>query len=143
MTEIADEELSALRDQAAKVDAMAAQIEALNAGAAEAETAKNALAAAQTNEREATEAARSAIIAANPLIPADLITGDSIGQINQSLAAAQAIVNRLTEAAKAAPRQPFGFPMGGAQRQPPDTASMSPHQKIAWGIEHERDQHVA
>jgi hypothetical protein len=143
MTEIADEELAALQAKAALADQLGPQVEQLTAQAAEAETTKNALAEAQTNAREATEAARSAIIAANPLIPADLITGDSIGQINQSLAAAQAIVNRLAEAAKAAPRQPFGFPMGGAQRQPPDTANMTPHQKIAWGIEHEREQHSA
>jgi len=108
MPEITDEELSTLRDQAARADHLAAEVERLTPLASEADTLRT-----QTNE--ATEAARAAIIAANPTIPADLITGASITEINASLAAAQAIANRLAEAAG---KGPLGFATGGTQRQP-------------------------
>ena len=141
MAEINDEELQALRDQAAQAAQLTTQVETLTAQAAEAETTKSALAEAQANIGQATEAARAAIIAANPLIPADLIKGDSIAQINDSLAAAQAIVARLAEASKAGPKYTMGFFTGGNQRPPIDTSGMTPAQKIAYGLANEREQH--
>ena len=108
MPEITDEELAAFQAQAtraAQADQLTAELEELRAS-----TAGSAAEAAQ-----ATEAARTAIIAANPTIPADLITGSSITEINQSLAAAQAIAARLVEAAG---KGPLGFPTGGNIRQP-------------------------
>jgi len=140
MAEITDEELLAFREQAARVEQLASQIELLTSQAAEAETTRDALSGAQAEVRQATDAARAAIIAANPTIPADLITGDSITQINQSLAAAQAIAARLQEAAG---KGPLGFATGGTQRQPVDTSALTPHQKIVWGLQNEKDQHLA
>ena len=128
MPEITDEDLQALRDQAAKVDQLAAEIERLTPLATEAD-------ALRTQTNEATQAARAAIIAANPNIPADLITGNSITEINSSLAAAQAIANRLAEAAKAAGHGPLGFATGGTQRQ----AAAAPEgitgaERIRWAL---------
>jgi len=125
MPEITDEDLQALRDQAAKVDQLAAEIERLTPLATEAD-------ALRTQTNEATQAARAAIIAANPNIPADLITGNSITEINSSLAAAQAIANRLTELAG---KGPLGFATGGTQRQ----AAAAPEgitgaERIRWAL---------
>jgi hypothetical protein len=108
MPEITDEDLAALQAKAALADQLAPQVEHLTAQVAETEPLR-------AQVRDATEAARAAIIAANPTIPADLIKGESITDINQSLAAAQAIANRLAEAAG---KGPLGFPTGGTQRQP-------------------------
>jgi len=137
MPEITDQELADLR-------AKAAQVDTLQAKAAEAEAATNALSHAQTEAHAATEAARAAIIAANPTIPGDLIKGDTIQQIQESVATAQAIALRLAEAAAATPKPALGFALGGgAARQQADTAGLSPQQKVLYGLQHERDQHVA
>jgi hypothetical protein len=109
MAEIDDAELQALRDKAASADA-------LQAKASEAEAATAALAQAQADAHTATEAARAAMIIANPHIPADLIQGETIQAIEASLAAATAIANRLAEAAATAPKAPLGFVTGGTQR---------------------------
>jgi len=132
MPEITDEDLAALQAQAAKVEGLAAQIQTLNAQAAEAETARTALSGAQAEARQATEAARAAIIAANPTIPADLIKGDTIAQINDSLTAAQAIAARLAEAAG---KGPLGFPTGGNIRQPATAPEgIRGAERIRWGL---------
>jgi FKBP-type peptidyl-prolyl cis-trans isomerase (trigger factor) len=125
MPEITDEELTAFQAQAAKVEGLAAQIETLTAQAAEVDTARNEV-------RQATDAARAAIIAANPAIPADLIQGESIAQIEQSLATAQAIANRLTELAG---KGPLGFPTGGTQRQPASAPEgIRSAERIRWAL---------
>jgi len=110
MPEITDEELADLR-------AKAAQVETLQTKVAEADATTAALSQAQADAHTATEAARAAIIVANPHIPADLIQGETIQAIEASLAAATAISNRLAEVAAAAPKPPLGFPTGGNLRQ--------------------------
>jgi hypothetical protein len=128
MPEITDEELATLQAQAARgaqADELAAEVERLTPLANELEAARN-------ETTQATAAARAAIIAANPTIPADLIQGDSIGQIEQSLANAQAIANRLAEAQG---RPPLGFPTGGTVRQPATVPEgVSGSERIRWGL---------
>ena len=122
MPEITDEDLAALQAQAARVDTLAAELDEL----------KTTNAGSQAEVRQATDAARAAIIAANPAIPADLIQGDSIAQIEQSLAAAQAIANRLTELAG---KQPLGFHTGGTQRQPATVPEgITGAERIRWAL---------
>ena len=111
MADIDDAELADLRAKAASADA-------LQAKATEAEAATAALSQAQADAHTATEAARAAMIIANPHIPADLIKGDNIHQIQESVSNAQAIALRLAELAAAAPKAPLGFLAGGSQRQP-------------------------
>lgn len=137
MPEITDEELADLRAKAAQVDALQGKV-------AEADATAAALAQAQADAHTATEAARAAIITANPTIPADLIKGDTIQQIQESLATAQTIALRLAEAAAATPKTPLGFTLGGGNiRQQADTAGLSPMQKVLYGLQHERGQHTA
>jgi hypothetical protein len=72
MPEITDEELATLQAQAARgaqADELAAEVERLTPLANELEAARN-------ETTQATAAARAAIIAANPTIPADLIQGE-------------------------------------------------------------------
>lgn len=137
MPEITDEQLAAFQAQAtraAQADELAAEVERLTPLANELEAARN-------ETTQATEAARAAIVTANPLIPPELITGATIGEINESLAAAQAIANSLARAAKNTPAYTMGFFTGGNQRPPIDTSAMTAHQKIAYGVQHEREQH--
>ena len=125
MPEITDEELAAFQAQATragKADQLAAELDEL----------KTTNAGSQAEVRQATDAARAAIIAANPAIPADLIQGETIAQIEQSLAAAQAIANRITELAG---KGPLGFPTGGTQRQPATAPEgIRGAERIRWGL---------
>ncbi len=82
---------------------------------------------------EAVSSYRTLVVQANPNIPDELITGDSIEAINQSLENACALISRVRqvleeEAAKT--RVPTGAP----QRTPPDLSGLSPREKIQYAI---------
>ena len=76
---------------------------------------------------------RALVVQANPDIPDELITGDSIEAIDQSLENARNLISRVkqgleAEAAKA--RVPAGAP----QRTLPDLSALSPREKIQYAI---------
>ncbi len=82
---------------------------------------------------QAVSSYRALIVQANPDIPDELVTGDSIEAINQSLENARALISRVRqvleeEAAKT--RVPTGAP----QRTPPDLSALSPREKIQYAI---------
>lgn len=135
MPEITEEELTALTARAARGD----EADAIANELAELRTSH---ASAASELAAATEATRNALIAANPAIPPDLIVGTTVAQITQAVANANAIANRMAEAAKNTGRGPLGF-AGVSTRQTPDTSAMTPIQKITYGLQHERDQHLA
>ncbi len=65
---------------------------------------------------------------ANPEIPAELITGSSIQEVDAAIASGKAIVQKVKEqlAAQVSP--------GGQVRAAPDTAGMSPAEKIRYAV---------
>lgn len=149
MADIPDEELAQLREKAASAESLE---ERLTQQQADTQTAQAAVQEAQTTVNEAKEAVtsatatvRTALVAANPAIPEELIKGDTIAALNESVSTATAIANRLAEAAEAARgKGALGFPLGGGgTRQPASTAGMTPLQKVVHGIQHESDQHLA
>jgi hypothetical protein len=82
---------------------------------------------------QAVAAYRGLIVKENPGVLADMITGDSIETINESLAGARAIMEkakREIEADAARARVPAGAP----QRMPPDMSALSSREKIQYGI---------
>lgn len=108
-----DSELAALKQATAELDEALAD-------------AKNALA-------QAVASYRALVVEANPDIPDELITGDSIAAINQSLENARALISRVKqvlEAEAARTRVPTGAP----QRTPPDLSALSPREKIQYAI---------
>ena len=82
---------------------------------------------------EAVSSYRALVVQANPDIPDELIAGDSIEAINQSLENARALISRVRQVLEeevAKTRVPSGAP----QRAPPDLSALSPREKIQYAI---------
>jgi uncharacterized coiled-coil protein SlyX len=76
---------------------------------------------------------RALVIQANPGVPEELITGDSIETINQSLESAQNLVSRVKEGLEAEASR-ARVPAGAPERTPPDLSALSPREKIQYAI---------
>jgi len=77
---------------------------------------------------------RQALISQNPDILPELIGGSSIEDLDRSLVTAQDLTEKIKkklEAKTAAEKVPGGAPA----RSPPDTANLSSHEKIVYGLE--------
>jgi len=81
----------------------------------------------------AVSAYKTAVAQANPAVPGELLTGDSIEAIDQSLESAQTLVAQVrqsVEADIAAGKVPAGAPA----RTAPDLSALSPREKIQYAI---------
>ena len=96
------------------------------AASGERDTLKGALA-------EAVKGYRELIIAANPVVPAELVGGETVAALAASLEKAKGLVGRVrqtVEAESAKSRIPAGAPV----RTTPDFNTLSAREKIARGI---------
>ncbi|MDI6815268.1 MAG: hypothetical protein QMC90_04230 [Dehalococcoidales bacterium] len=82
---------------------------------------------------QAVSSYRALVVQANPGIIAELITGDSIEAINQSLENAQNLVSRVKQGLEAEAFK-TRVPAGAPQRTPPDLSTLSPREKIQYAI---------
>ncbi len=92
-----------------------------------------ALADEQGSLAQAIASYRALVVQANPDVLEELITGDSIEALNQSLENARSLISRVKqgiEAEVAKTRVPAGAP----QRTPPDLSGLSPREKIQYAI---------
>ncbi len=133
--------LAAARQQS---QAQAARISELEAGAAKAadevrlkaadiETLKAQVRSVQEEYARAVAALVDMHRAANPDIPAELITGSTMTEVLESVSRARDLVKKVRELAAqeaGAARVPAGAP----GRQPPDLDGLSPRDKIALGV---------
>ena len=87
-----------------------------------------------TNDKEdAVRAYHGLVQKANPLVPAEMIAGASIGEINASLGKATALVTQI----RAGLEKELNIqrvPPGAPGRTEPDTASMTSKEKINYGL---------
>jgi len=88
---------------------------------------------------EATEKYRSALVSANPSVPASLITGESIAEIDASLQTAQGLVETVKETLAAAAAETL-VPAGAPERTAPDLSSMTTKDKINYGLDQARKE---
>jgi uncharacterized coiled-coil protein SlyX len=82
---------------------------------------------------QAVEAYRALVVRANPAVPEELVTGESIEEIDASLASAQVLIDRVRQelgAEIAAAKIPAGAPL----RTPLDLSALSPKEKIQYAI---------
>jgi uncharacterized coiled-coil protein SlyX len=82
---------------------------------------------------QAVSSYRALVIKSNPGLPEELVAGDSIEEIDDSLASAQALIDRVRERLEteiAGTRIPAGAP----QRTPIDLSALSPKEKIQYAI---------
>ena len=129
-----DEALAAKEQRIAELEgeltARDDQIAAQNQSAAELEQKLSAL---EESLAQAVASYRALAVKYNPGVPEEQIAGDSIEEVDRSLAGAQALINRVRqelEAEMAAARIPAGAP----QRTPADLSGLSPRDKIQYAI---------
>ena len=82
---------------------------------------------------EAVDGYRILVIQSNPEVPEELITGDTIEAINESLEKAKTLVTRVRQGLEteiASAKVPAGAPI----RTPPDLSALSPREKINYAI---------
>jgi thioesterase domain-containing protein len=82
----------------------------------------------QGNLTEAIDKYRQALLQQHPQIPADLVKGNTVAELDSSLEQAQAVVDKVKQ--HLAERVPAGAP----QRSGIDISSMSPGEKITYGL---------
>ena len=127
-----------------------AQIEALQASAADAEAraatarsdlteAREALSSAQTTIREAAAKYRAAVLASAPDIPEDLVPeAEDIAEIDRGIEAARRVVGRVREKMEeetADQARALRVPAGAPVRRAPDISALSPEDKIRLGLQ--------
>jgi len=76
---------------------------------------------------------KSLVVEMNPEIPAELITGDTVEAINESLENARALIDRVRQGIEAEASK-TKVPAGAPQRAPLDLSVLSPREKIQYAI---------
>ncbi len=123
-----ERQLAALRRELGERDGV------MTAHAAEIETLRGAVTAAEERGKAAAGRYRESVLALEPNLPADLVAGDSVEAVDESLDRARQTVARVRqhlEQVAAAQRVPAGAP----PRAAPDLGALSPLEKIRAGLE--------
>ena len=76
---------------------------------------------------------RAMVTEANPEVPDELLTGDTIDAINESLENARALIDRVKQGIEAEVSR-TKIPAGAPQRAPLDLSVLSPREKIQYAI---------
>ena len=76
---------------------------------------------------------KAAIVQSNPEVLAELISGDTIETVNESLEKAKALVSKVRQGLEAEVAS-AKIPAGAPQRTPPDLSALSPREKIQYAI---------
>ncbi len=155
----AEAEVERLQTTAADSEARAAHLEGLSAAQAETlaqaktelasrdeelATLRDGLAAAHSEAEElrgglrsAAEKYRQAVLASRVEVPPDLVSGETVEEVDRQLESALRMVAQLKshlESQAQAQRVPTGAPA----RRAPDTAALTPTEKIGYGLAQER-----
>ena len=89
------------------------------------------------NFEAAVGAYRGQVLKSNPLIPTEMILGNTIADIDQAMEKATALVGKIKEGL-AQETQHTTIPAGAPGRTPPDTSTMTTREKITHGINNAR-----
>ena len=76
---------------------------------------------------------RELVVTANPEIPPELITGDSVESVDESLQSARALVEKVKQGIEEETSR-TRVPAGAPQRAPVDLSVLSPREKIEYAI---------
>jgi len=81
----------------------------------------------------AVNAYRELAVSSNPGVPADLVAGDTIDEVNDSLKSSLSLMERVRQEMEAEASK-TRVPAGAPQRVPQDLSGMSPREKIRYAI---------
>ena len=128
------EELEQVRSRVIELEALVAQKdEELAKANARVSELEQVVVESDGNLAQAVSSYKALVVKANPEVLEELITGDSIEDINASLEKAESIVGRVRqglEAEMASAKVPAGAP----ERTPTDLSALSPREKIQYAI---------
>ncbi|HJM88411.1 MAG TPA: hypothetical protein QF624_02145 [Dehalococcoidia bacterium] len=124
------DELAAL----AEAEATAADAE-VAAQAEDLATARRELDVERAQARAAVERYREAVLAAEPELPPELVSGETLSEVDASLDAARRAVAQVRERMGVESETRAGFPVWAPARSGVSTAGMSAAEKIAAGLE--------
>ncbi len=82
---------------------------------------------------EAIASYRTAVIQANPEVMAELVNGDTIESINESLEKAKSLISKVRQGLETEISQ-AKVPAGAPERRSPDLSALSPREKIKYAI---------
>lgn len=82
---------------------------------------------------QAVSSYRAMIVESNPRVLAELITGDTIDEVNESLKNARALIDKVKQEMEAEVSR-TKVPAGAPQRAPLDLSVLSPRDKIQYAI---------
>jgi regulator of replication initiation timing len=129
-----DEELHALSGQlqASRAEAETARSEAQSQAEAFGQL-RESMAAAQAQGREAVQRYREVVLEREPQLPADLVAGDSIGELDMAVDRARQTVAQVRQHLEQQ-AQALRVPAGAPARGSPDLSELSSAEKIRLGL---------
>lgn len=125
--------LDALTAALGERDARIAQLEAALGEAEAAASRVEEIEAVSARLAQAVELYRAALLAAEPDLPEDMVRGDTVEAVQESLERARQMVAQVRgrlEAQASMERTPLGVPA----RSAPDLSALSPQEKILMGL---------
>ncbi len=122
----------ALAELAAVEEAEAADLDRLEAELSEARVALETERAAMV---EAVSRYRAAVLASAPGVPADLVQGATLDEVDASLEAAKRTVAAIRSQVASELGKAEGFPVGSPARDDGDLDGLSASEKIAYGLQ--------
>ncbi len=129
-----EETLAQLQEQQSQVSASLREAEAqLAARDEELAALREQVEALQASLKAAASKYRSALLASQPEVPPDLVSGETVEEVDQKLEAALRMIAQLRghlESQAQATRVPTGAPA----RRAPDLSALSPAEKIVHGL---------
>lgn len=128
-------EAAGLRDRLARAEAaLAERDQAFAAAGREVEALQAEVEAARTSTREAAARYRELLLASEPSLPPDLVTGASIAEVDASAESARLTVAQVRQHLEQQ-AQALRVPAGPPGRVPPDLGALTPGEKIRLGLE--------
>ena len=106
------------------------EVEAMKQSVAEAE---EKLTEINNTLSQAVAGYKAMVVSSNPGMLAELITGDTVDEVDESLKSAQALVDRVKQEMEAEVSK-TKIPAGAPQRAPVDLSALSPREKIQYAI---------
>jgi len=133
-----EETLAQLREEHSQLSASLGEAEAQLAARDDELTAlREQVEGLQASLKAAASKYRSALLASQPEVPPDLVSGETVEEVDQQLEAALRMIAQLRghlESQAQAARVPTGAPA----RRAPDLSALSPAEKIVHGLSQQR-----
>ena len=115
----------------------------LEAAVAQVASLSGELETAKTGHDAAVTAFREHVLASNPLLPADIVHGNTVDEIKSSMDKANALIGHIKqglEAQQGAQQEQNTVPAGAPGRTPTDTSAMTTREKINYGLNQVRSK---